>query len=216
MERRLQIMENARRIGSASIDSGQLTVRNGDIVVVDSNDNPTLSVIHGPTPIIRMDPGGAGGYRAAQFAWESGVGGATYESHIEQPNGTQDGGTLLLQQNAAYLSRQPNTGAEAFIAVGDLGLGTEHFRLRGRWVYNQGYDEQDAVVVGFDQVAAGFGASVYTFPYAFDQTPAVLVSLTNAGTAVAWDLAAISNTGFTVSWASGTTAKTICWVAFRR
>lgn len=217
MESRLATLESARRISNTSIDSGQLTVRNGDIVVVDQNNEMTMQIVHGNVPIIRMRPSNSpDGYEVAQFAWQSATMGATLETHIEKNDGTRDGGKLLLQKNAVYLSHQPQTGAEAFLACGDLGLGTEHMRFRGRWVYNNGYDEQDAVIFGFDNVAAGFGASSYAFPFAFDQIPIVLCNIFNSGTAVAWDLSALSNTGFTVAWATGTTAKTVMWAAFRR
>jgi hypothetical protein len=216
MERRLALLENTRRIGTTSIDSGRLVVNQGDIVFVDSDGHATMTLQHGDTPVIRMLPGTQPGYHAALFAWDSGDFGAIYEQHIEQQDGTRDGGKLLLQKNAAYLSHQPASGAEAFIAVGDLGLGTEHFRLRGRWPYNTGYDEQDAIICGFDSFGAGFGASSYSFPFTFDQVPIVICNIMNAGTAVAWDLSAVSTSGFSVAWATGTTAKTVMWVAFRR
>jgi hypothetical protein len=217
INRRLTIQEQARRLGNASIDGGALYLRNGDIQVVDADGNPTLVISHGATPAITFIPGQIeGGYSAAQFAWESDTLGATFETHMEDGSGNIDGGKLLLNKSTAYLSHQPHVGNECYVAVGQNGIYPEHFRLRGRWVYNDGFDSQDAVVAGFDNVAAGFGASSYAFPYTFDQIPIVVYSIQNAGTAVAHDLSAVSTTGFTIAWASGTTAKVIGWMAFRR
>jgi hypothetical protein len=220
LERRLAIMETARRLGNASIDGGRLTIRGGDLAVVNDNDELVLLIAHGDTPSITMIPNYVtGGWAATQFAWESDDQGASYQVQIENPDGVRDGGKILLNRDTSYYSHQPldTTPAEAFMALGDIQWGgnREHIRFRGRWGYNGGYDSQDAVVFGFDNVVAGFGASIYLFPFAFDRTPVVVYGLQNAGTAVAHDLAAVSNTGFTISWATGTTAKTIMWAAFR-
>lgn len=217
LEKRLSTLESARRVGNASIDAGQLTVSDGKIVVLSNDGHESVIVDGGSLPSYKMIPSSApDSYQIAQYGWAPYVGGAAYEVHVEDHTGTRDGSKLLLTQGAAYMSHQPASGAEAFVACGDLGLGTEHFRLRGRWVYNNGYDEQDAVVFGYDSFGAGFSAAAYAFPYTFDQIPIVLCNIYNSGTAVAWDLSALSTSGFTVTWATGTTAKTVMWAAFRR
>jgi hypothetical protein len=217
LERRVQILETTPRLGNSSVDSGQLTLRNGDLVVVDSNGNETLKIGHGDIPFLRMRPNTVeGGYSAIQFAWESDASGASYQAHIQDHNDIHDGAKLLLNKDTAYLSHQPVFNSETYIGVGRHGGYSNHFRLRGRWVYNNGFDDQDAIVCGYDNIAAGFGAASFAFPYTFDTIPIVLYSMYNAGTAIASDLSALGTSGFTVSWASGTTAKTIGWVAFRR
>jgi hypothetical protein len=217
IDRRLRIQETARRLGNASIDGGRLTLRNGDLVVVDDNDNVTLLISHGATPAITMIPSTVeGGYAATQFAWESDANGASYEVHIEDGSSNQDGGKLLLNRDAAYLSRQPSSGPEAFLKVGNIGGYIEHIQFKGRWVINDGFGSDDAVIFGYSDIVAGFGAVSFNFPFAFDKAPIVVFSMLNAGTAVAADLSALSTTGFTVAWATGTSAKTIGWVAYRR
>jgi hypothetical protein len=218
MERRLTIVETAKRLGNSSIDSGQLTLRNGDLVVVDDDGDTTLKIAHGEIPYIEMRPNTVeGGYSTIQFAWESDSNGASHQVHIQDANDIHDGGKLLLNRNTSYLSHQPAFTPETYVGVGNHGgAWSNHIRMRGRWVYNDGFDNQDAIVFGYENIAAGFGAASFSFPYAFDTIPIVLYSMYNAGTAIASDLSALGTTGFTVSWASGTTAKTIGWAAFRR
>ncbi len=216
IDRRLTIQEQAKRLGNASIDGGRLTLRGGDLAVVDDDGNLTLLLSHGETPAITYFPGQVdGGYSAAQFAWESDVNGATFETHLEDASGNLDGGKLLLNKQTAYLSHQPHVGNECYVAVGQQGGYTEHFRFKGRWVANDGFGADDGIVTGWNNIASGFGAITITFPNAFDTTPLVLFSIQNAGTAVASDLSTLGPTGFTVTWATGTTAKTLSWVAFR-
>lgn len=218
LQERISYLETSQRLNSSSIDSGQLVLRNGDLVVVDGDGNPTLTLTHGSQPSIIARPSAeAGAYGSRIFSWTAPSTGPSLEERIEDSNGVRDGGKLLLNKYTSYLSHQPAVGAECYVAVGaHTGGYTEHFRFRGRWVTNDGFDNQDGVICGYAEVEAGFGAVSFAFPYEFDKIPIVLYSLYNVGTAVAHDLSALSTTGFTVAWATGTTAKTIGWVAFRR
>jgi hypothetical protein len=221
LHERVESLETAQRLGSSSIDSGQLTLTNGDLAITDANGNVTMRLQHGATPSLYMDPGVvAGGWHSRIQTWESDSSGATLEQRIENSNGFRDGGKLLLNRSTSYLSHQPLVGNECYVAVGahsTLNSGySEHFRFRGRWIANDGFDNQDGVVCGYSDIEAGYGAASFAFPFTFDSIPIVVYSLYNSGTAVAHDLSAISASGFTVAWATGTTAKTIGWVAFRR
>jgi hypothetical protein len=149
------------------------------------------------------------------FGWLAPDGAAWQASCENSPSGQQNGGKLLLLPNGLYLSMQRPSKPEAYLSIAQFNAYDEHFRFQGRWIGDNQFGDTDAVIFGQTTIAAGFGACAFSFIFPFDRTPVILYSMSNAGTAVAHDLSAIDNTGFTVAWATGTTAKTITWAAFR-
>lgn len=217
LERRIATLETARRISSASIDGGELSVRGGDIVVRGSNDEPTLSIKHGDIPEIDMQPNAEvfQDYRLKMFGWESGGQGAALQLSVAQLNGdntdTQDGGKVLLMRDVTYLSHQPKVGNETFISMN--AADTECFQFQGKWPNASNYSH-DALSAGSVAVAAGFGSIAITYTTPFATTACVVYGLVNTAGAVTHSLTAQSTAGFTVTW-SGTLAKVLNWWTFR-
>jgi len=213
LEERIKKLETSPRLSSASIDVGYLALRGGDLIVLNANGEPTMQILHGSLPQIIMHPDyGANAYQASIFSWEnpddnSGV----LQLCIEQEqDGSQDGGKLLLMNVATYLSHQPASGNEVYIR-----LQNEQVRVKGKWEANYN-DSMAGLVCGSASVAAGFGSYAYTYPTPIAAgTMVPVVQMVNTAGALAGCLTAMSNTGWTYTWASGTLAKTINYWCFR-
>ena len=216
LTRRITALENARRLGNASVDGGELTVRNGDIVVRSSGGADVLRIVHGTVPQIVMTPdSGLDSYKVAMYAWESVDQGAALTLAVQENDGDQDGGKLLLMRDSVFLSRQPSSGEESYLSLGYYLDVPEAFYLRGKWNVGVQSSSQDAIVMGQEDVAAGFGAATVNFPIAFATTPFFMYSIFSAVGPVSHNITALSASSFTIGW-SGTTAKTIYWQAWRR
>jgi hypothetical protein len=218
LQDRISSLETGRRLGNSSVDNNELIVRNGDFTVRNTNNNRTLQLQHGNVPNIQFFPNDIEPppNRATIFSWNPGDA-AALELNVNRVDsvthiGVQDGGKVLLTKGGSYFSHQPEVGAESYVSFGVVA--PETIRFKGKWSKTQ-VDATDACVFGQDSFGAGFGGASYGFGTAFSTLPIILYSLVSAGTAVAHDLASADNTGFTVSWATGTTAKTISWMAFR-
>lgn len=215
LQNRVQTLETAKRLGNASVDNGELIVKGGDITVRSSVGNLVTKVSHGTSPTIQYFPGDliSSPDRTSMFSWRPDGNAALQLSVENNTTGAQDGGKLLLQKDRLYLSVQPNVGNEAYMSIGVQG--SEIFRFQGKWGVNNQVASSDGIVFGQSAISAGFGAASFAFTYPFTNTPIVLYSLQDAGAMPAHGLSAVSNSGFTVTWAAGTTAKFISWVAFR-
>jgi hypothetical protein len=214
LQERISSLERSPRLGTSSVDSGELTITNGNIVVRDSEGTPILSIIGGDVPVIEMQPNGGTDYKIIQSGWESSSQGAACQISIAQLVGdVQDGGKLLLMRDAAYLSHQPNGAAESFYGAGVYGA--ENLFMKGRFGNNlMDADGLAAIVCGYINVSAGVSSYSHTYPItsAADMIP--VVSMTNSAGALAGCLTSYSNSGFVFAW-SGTLAKTITFWAFR-
>jgi hypothetical protein len=214
--RRLEALETGRRLGNTSLDGGELSIKGGDIVVRNDNNEEVLRIKHGSQPQIDMIPDyGLDGYIARLAAWEAEYGTAL-ELGIRKTDGTQDGGKLLLMNFGTYLTKTPADGsAETYFALGIFPGWANHFYFRGRWMVGEQRTSEDGIVFGVETVGAGFGAASFNFTHAFDTTPFLQYSIFSAVGPVSHNITVLSNTGFTIGW-SGTTAKTIYWQAWRR
>lgn len=214
---RIQNLERARRLGNASLDGGELTLRGGDLVVRNENNEPVLELKHGASPTITMIPDyGLDYYLANLFAWESAGQGAAFQASIMQSDGvTQDGGKLLLMRDGVYLSHQPASGNEAYFCISPYLGRNEDLHFKGRWLVNLAIDATDAITFGTSSISAGFGAATISFPFTFSTAPFVTYSILSAVGPVSHNLTAVTTADFTVGW-SGTTAKTIYWQAWRQ
>lgn len=216
LQQRVGSLETGKRLGNASIDNGELVIKGGDINVRSDAGNLVTKIQHGIYPTVQYFPGDMADPtdRTSIFGWRPG-GNAALQLSVEQIAGDlQRGGKLLLQRDSLYLAVQnsPDGLPEAYLSIG--AQGPEIIRFQGKMLSNQ-QAANDAMIFGTSSISAGFGAASFAFTYPFSSTPVVLYSLQSAGTAVAHDLSVIDNTGFTVAWATGTTAKFITWAAFR-
>lgn len=215
LQKRVQVLETARRLGNTSLDGGELSIRGGDIVVRATSGNPVIRLEHSGQPTMRFYPEGVNNFEGRLFGWESGDSGAVLELNMQQGGNVQDGGKVLLMNKGAVLSYQPNGAPEVFLWLAPDAAHQEHIRFRGRWIVGEQFDSQDALVMGIENVGAGFGAASFNFPTAFDTAPFMMYSIFSAVGPVSHNLTAVSASGFTVGW-SGTTAKTIYWQAWRQ
>lgn len=217
LNKRVGALETSRRLGNASIDAGELNIVGGNLNVRSDAGNLVTSMHHGNIPTIQYFPGDNPNptRRTSMFAWQAGDGAALQLSCEISAGDTQSGGKLLLLPNGLYLALQRPSKPEVYISMAQNSSYDEHFRFQGRWIADNQFGDNDAIIFGIANVGAGFGAAGIAFTYPFDTTPIVLYSLFNSGTAVAHDLSTLDNTGFTVAWATGTTAKIITWAAFR-
>lgn len=217
LEERVSILERTPRLGNASIDSGQLTVKGGDIVVVEADGTTrVLEIVHGSIPSINMYPIGDGGedFKLAMFGWESAAQGAALQLSVEKVDTGQAGGKLLLMNRATYLSLQRDDSPEVFIALGAVENHPEHYWFKGRFMNGIDVTDSDGLVVGQMDVAGG--AASATFTYAFPKlTPMVPVVTLECTTIMQWQVTASSETSFTVDWSNDTPAKKVNFWAFR-
>src|SRR6185503_17779822 len=214
LQRRLVALENSRRLGNASIDGGELTVRGGDIVVRNDNNEEVLRIQHGAAPTVTLTPDyGLDAYKASIFAWESEGQGAALEMGIRTSADVRDGSKLLLMKDVAYLTHSPNGGEEAFLSISQYAAATLY--LRGKWLVGDQREASDAIVFGIESIGAEFGAASVNFTIPFDSTPFFTYSLFSSVGPVSHNIATLSSSSFTISW-SGTTAKTIYWQAWRQ
>lgn len=217
LEERISILERTPRLGNASIDSGQLTIKGGDIVVVeDDGITKVLEILHGLIPTINMYPIGDGteDFKLTTFAWESATQGAALQLSVEKVTTGQAGGKLLLMNRAAYFSLQRDDSPEVFIALGAITDYPEHYWFKGRFMNSVDVTDSDGLVVGQADVAGG--AASFTFTYAVPKlTPMVPVVTLECGTIMQWQVTASSDTSFTVDWSNDTPAKKVNFWAFR-
>jgi hypothetical protein len=217
LERRIRTLESAPRLGSTSLDGGELTIRGGDIVVRDDNNKEVARMMHGAIPMMRFRPANTAleEYQLVTFGWEAEDTGAAYQASVQDINGNQDGGKLLLMRDAVYLSKQPADPSrnEAMITIG--ALMDEDIRFQGHWGDGGQLSKLDALDLIRVDVVAGFSAYVHTYTYPYDTTPAVFYTILNTAGTVNHVLTACDNTGFTLTW-GGTGAKVIFIMVMRR
>lgn len=212
---RVDKLETTRRLGSAAVESGELVLNGGDLVVKNDAGEVVLRILHGNTPEVRMTPtGGPTDYRATSFSWEHEALGTIWQAGIQKPDGSQDGGKLLLMQTGSYLSFQPASGDEVYLGLGTISGNDDSVYLRGRFVNGYINDGKEALVAGSVSIGAGVSSYSHTYSPTFATAPVVVYGLLNSAGAVTHSLTASSTSGFTVAW-SGTLAKTLFWAAFR-
>jgi len=212
--------ESAQRIGNTAIEDGNLTVRNGDIIVSETAGNIVLRILHGTEPQVRFFPVGTNDlHRINFFAQNDDTFGETIfmmvETNPETPTSVVDGGKIILSTTSTILSFQPlaSGGNEAYIWLNYPGA-PEVFDFQGKWMNQFQTTTQQALYPGQASLGAGFGSYTHTYFSAFATTVVPIVTLFNSGGTVSWVLTAQSTSSFTITW-SGTTAKTINWWVFR-
>lgn len=216
LNKRISTLESANSLGSASIDGGELTVRGGDIVVRNDNDEEVLRIAHGQVPQIILHPdAGLDDLYSVVYSWESVSQGAALQASIHNSTGDQDGGKLLLMKGATYLSHQPDgPAAETYMALSEYDPFPNYISFKGLFLQNR-YRGDEPWEMGYDSIAAGFGAISYAFAYPYDQVPQIIYSISGATANFNHCIVSPSTTGFTIGW-SDALAHTVSWVAIRR
>lgn len=217
LNRRVTTEETSLRAGHTAIEDGNFTVRNGDIIVSESDDSIVLRLMHGDIPEIRMWPlGDTDTHRVAFFAYDDVDGGQTAAIIIETDPGTViDGGKLLIGRNFAVLSHQPDAsgGEESYFWLGVDPFAPEVASFRGKWANQTQYDDHQGIYAGTHGISAGFTSWTHTYSTPFASDIGTIVTLQSSAV-VSWMVTAQSSSAFTVSW-SGTTAKTLNFWNFR-
>lgn len=217
---RLEKGEKGLRIGFTAIEDGNLTVRNGDIIVSETDDSIVLKILHGAVPEIRFWPlGDTDTHQATLFAYDYN-GDVTnpdqaIQLDVELVDNTVDGGKVLLTRNYAILSHQPDGFEESYIWLNAQGSSNRQvFLFRGKWSNQQQVDSNMGLYMGSIGVSAGFSSWTHTYSVAFASTMCPVVGLVNTAGTVTWNITAMSTSAFTVTW-TGTLAKTLNFWNFR-
>lgn len=187
----------APRAGFTAIEDGNFVVRNGDIIVSESDDTVVMQIKHGDIPEIRFFPLGANDTHVASlFGYDSDSNPAdpnqTIQLYIARESDMEpDGGKVQLQKNLAVFSLQRVGEDEVFIQLDDFG-----FYFQGFWL-NQGQATSlDGVYTGAFTATSGFSTWTHTYftPYASNIVP-VFTSGVN-GTTIQWGIENYSASSF--------------------
>lgn len=216
--KRIEAGETVQRAGFTAIEDGDFVVRNGDIIVSETEGNVVFRLLHGTTPEMRFFPIGiADTHRISFFAKNDDFFGETLFISVEtNPGAVVDGGKVILSNTMTILSYQPlaSGGNEAYLWFAADPSNPEAISVQGKWFNALQGSSLDGIYTGQDSLGAGFSSYTHTYFVAFATTPVPIVTLFNSGGVVSWILTAQSTSSYTVSW-SGTTAKTINWWVFR-
>lgn len=217
---RMADKETSLQIGNTAIEDGSLTVRNGDIIVSESDGHVVLRVLHGEIPEIRFFPIGESSdtHRGAIFSYDASGNpldpNQVLALDIEELDSDVDGGKIELTKKDAFIGHVPNGLGQTWIWFNPFGDTTQLMAFNGRLSNQFQYSNEDAIYTGSEAVSAGFSSYTHTYFTSFATTVAPVVGLVNTGGAISWVISAMSTSSFTVAW-SGTTAKTVNWWNFR-
>lgn len=209
--------ETGLRAGHTAIEDGSLTIRNGDLIVSETEGDVVLRILHGGIPEIRMWPlGDTDTHRIALFGYDDVNGGQAVALTIEtSPGAAQDGGKLLLTKNYSVLSYQPATGEETYLWLNGDPVTPEIAIFRGKWADQTQYNAHQGIYVGSFVASSGFSTWTHTYftPFATSMIP--VCTVLHAGSTIQWVLESFSTSAFTVRFSSTTNDKTINFWAFR-
>lgn len=211
---RTDTQETGLRAGHTAIEDGDFILRNGDIVVSESDNSIVLRILHGAIPQIHFFPLGATDtHRARILSLDFDVGAGADQAiqmGVETVGGVQDGGKVLLSKTYAILAHQPNGGNESYFWLNIL---PEMILYRGKWNNQVQQDSRTGIYPGTVDLGAGFAGVTISYAITVASTMVPVTTIMSSA-AVTWNLSAFNTNGFTLVW-SGTTAKTINWWAFR-
>jgi len=212
LEKRIADLETAMRIGNTSIDTGELTVRGGDIVIQNDSGVEVLRIKQGFIPEIQFTPMGGDSNKLTISAWEFGTSGSSVlELASKTGIGQQDGGKVLLYSGNTYLSYQPLVGEEVLIALSSSE--PESIWVRGTWLPGYAFDSHQALITDQIDVGSGWSGLIWGYSTVMSGTMVPIITIKNS-VPVAWCITAQDNSGGTVSWA-GTDPKTVNLWGFR-
>jgi hypothetical protein len=220
LAQRISILERTPRIGNTAIDTGQITVKGGDVVVETPEGvdviRITQSGLNG-TPEIRLSPLGAASTHVNTVTTnrETIDGSLQTVGKFEVVNldGDIDGGFAHLYETGAKMGwHRDSDGLECFWQVGTIASVVGAIRAVGRWMNGTNISTEAILPWTFD-IGAGFGGTTAPFSPSFTTAVIPIVGLLNSGGVVTWCITAQSSSSVTILW-SGTAAKTVnLWVA---
>lgn len=219
--RRMGDTDTALRIGHTAIEDGNLTVRNGDIIVSETDDTVVLRIKHGATPEIDFYPLGEtdthqGVVFAQDFNNDPSNPNQAIQMDIELLDNTIDGGKVLLTRTEAIIAHQPDGGEECFIWLNALaGISEEIIDVRGRFPDQSQRDSHTGLYMGAFTATAGFSTWTHTYftPFATTIVPVVTVGV-NGGT-LTWGLDSYSTSNFVIRFGVTANNKMVTFWAFR-
>lgn len=217
---RLRTAEVGLRIGHTSIEDGDLVVLNGDIRVKESDGTTVLAILHGSIPEIRMYPlGDTNTHQAAFFAFDFDIGfGPDQGIQIEVERTSDfavDGGKLLLTENYAVLSHQPDGGEETYVWCNADPAFAEAFLFRGRFRDSWQYNINQTFYPGTINVSAGFSTWTHSYLSSFVDQVIPIISVVYNGATLQWNVDSYLQTAFTVRFGTTVGAKTITFFNVR-
>lgn len=219
LEKRVSDLETARRITNTTLDTGTLTVVNGDITIVNAEGRVLLRL---KGNALEFYPGGSSDTTVKQRTWlASGLGGDDGGVEIAVGNSlsSQNGGRMALSQKSAFYGMQ-FSGANippavylnrAGMFVSDDPTYKQAIRFHG--LFSPGYAPTgyEAVIADRVYVDPGFSSVYYNYPRSMVGTMAPNVTIQQSGTPVAWTIQSADNSGFTVAWANSTDKYVNVW-----
>lgn len=221
LSNKISSRDRSLQIGHTAIEDGNLTVRNGDIVVSESDTTEVLRIKHGASPEIEMYPLGDTDTHKVRFR------GFDFNSNPDNPDqavvlniaktdGSIDGGKLLLSRGFAIISHQPAVGTESFIWLDGDVLTSEIFRINGRFKNAATYSANQAFICGMFTVPSGVttGTFNYSSTMSSNMRP-VLTAKSDASNFVGISLDAHTTSSFTFRLSTTTGNKEINFWSFR-
>lgn len=198
----------APRAGFTAIEDGNFVVRNGDIIVSESDDTVVMRILHGDIPEIRMFPLGANDTHVASlFAYDSNSNPDDPEQTVQlyiarESDFEPDGGKIQLQKEIAVLSLQRVGEDEIFIQLDDAG-----YYFQGFWLNSTQATSLDGIYTGAFTATSGFTTWTHTYftPYASNIIP-VFTSGVN-GTTIQWGIENYSASSFIARFSTTTGNK---------
>lgn len=214
---RVGVLETGRRLGSSSIDNGTLVIRNGDLSIRDDDNNERILMTHGFQPSVYFRARDAtDGVRTRQVAFSGESGKTSFQIYmVRDSDGAGDGGKILLRQDYAYFSHQPQGAEETFIGLSSVEAYPNHFLFRGKWMSDDQHSSWNALYMGTINVAAGFGGIIWSYDYDYPALPLLTYSITGAAANFSHCITAQSTSSFTISW-SDALAHSVHFMLWRR
>lgn len=214
LERRVSALERLPNIGNTSIDTGELIVKGGDIIVEDEDGVEVMRITQNGIfgrPEIRFAPLGESTEHILSINGEDGIINGLLETIgnfevVDVASQQRDGGFVDIFETGARVGIEQIGGNVAFMEVG-LVSGVENtVRYVGRWsIFSGGTEALSALSTN---IGAGFGGATIAYGATYATTAIPIVGLLNSAGALAWCITAQSTSSFTVSW-TGTLAKVI-------
>lgn len=220
LQRRVASLSNNPRIGNTAIDSGQLTVRNGDIVIEDGGGVDVLHFFRQNIfgrPEIRFNPQGTTSTKVSSiYSTNESIDG-TVQSALKMEilnASTQllDGGFIHAYQTASKMGYSPAAGGSSYIQIGTVNGVTGRIHFKGHFSNQFAQTTSDALYVSTINTGGGFGSQTHTFPVTFIGFMRPIASLLNSGGVVSWNITAFSNSAVTISWSGTASKNTNIWV----
>ena len=218
---RITTKEKSLQIGHTAIEDGDLTVRNGYIVVSETDDTIVMRLKHGAIPEIQFFPLGDNDTHKAtlfgqDFNNDANNPNQAIQLDIELLDNTIDGGKLLLMRDGVILSHQPDGGQESFIWLNSLaGISEEVIAIRGAWPNQLQYDSHAALHMGDFVASSGFSTWTYTYstPFATNMVPLFTIGV-NGGT-LTWGIDSYSTSSFVIRFGVTANNKFVTFWNFR-